>query len=189
LCGRIVEKGDDFMANKVDRILESIKTTIGTDGYNSIVADCGVLDLNATPNKQAKYIKKVMDKIIETQGEEVAEKVMKPCGYQCISASIIEKAKKLYEKSGNIDGFLQLLNEQHIGGGHLHTKDGKIIGVYNTCYCGLAKQAKDMSPAYCYCSTGWFEKLFSSVLRSPVKVKKIQSILGGADKCIFEISF
>lgn len=68
-----------------------------------------------------------MDEIKENQGEAVAEKVMKPCGYQCISSSIIDKTKKLYEKSKNIDDFLQLLNEQHLGGGQLHINDGKII--------------------------------------------------------------
>ena len=161
-----------LMANKFDRILESIKTITGTDSYNSIIADCGVLDSKATPNKQAKYVKKIIDKINETQGEEAVEKIMKPCGYQCISDSIIDKAKKLYEKSSSIDDFLQLLNGQHIGGGQLHTKDGKIIGIYNTCYCGLAKNAKGMSPVYCYCSTGWFERLFSSIFGDSVKVKK-----------------
>lgn len=178
-----------MLANKVERILESIKTNIGTDFYNNIIADCGVPDMKATPGKQAKYVKKILDRINETHGEEAAEKVMKPCGYQCISASAIETAKKLYEKSSSIDNFLQLLNERHIGGGQLHIRDGKIIGVYNTCYCGLAKQAKDLSPVYCYCSTGWFEKLFSSVLGDSVKVEKIQSILDGSDKCIFEISY
>ncbi|WIV12394.1 DUF6144 family protein [Proteiniborus sp. MB09-C3] len=176
------------MANKVDRILESIKATTGIDSYNSIVSACGILDLKATPNKQAKYVKKVIEKVKENQGKDVIEKVMKPCGYQCISNSIIDKVKKLHEKSNDIDEFLHLLNEQHIGGGQLHTKDGKIIGVYSSCYCGLAKQSKDMSPAYCYCSAGWFEKLFSSILGDSVKVNKVQSILDGSDKCIFEIT-
>ncbi|MBU5591448.1 hypothetical protein KQI89_06705 [Clostridium sp. MSJ-4] len=176
------------MANKVDRILESIKTNTGIDGYNNIIAIYGVLDSKATPNKQAKYVKQIMDEIKENQGESVAEKVMKPCGYQCISSSVINKAKRLYKKSSNLDDFLQLLNEQHIGGGHLHTKDGSIIGMYSSCYCGLAKQAKDMSQIYCYCSAGWFEKLFSSVFGYSVKVRKVQSILDGSDKCIFEIT-
>lgn len=74
------------MANKVDRILESIKATTGIDSYDSIIKTYGVLDLKPTPKKQAK----------------------------------------------------------------------------------------DMSPVYCYCSAGWFEKLFSSILGDSVKVNKIQ---------------
>lgn len=185
----IVEKGMILLVYKVERIFESIKTSTGIDSYNSIVADCGVLDLKATPTEQARYVKVIVDRINENQGEEAAKKVMKPCGYQCISSSIIAEAKKLHEESGNIDDFLQLLNEQGIGGGQLHTRDGKIIGVYNTCYCDLANQAKDMSSVYCYCSAGWFEKLFSAILGDSVKVEKIQSILDGSDSCIFEISY
>lgn len=178
-----------LLANRVDRILESIKTTTGIDNYNNIIKTCGVLTLKSTTKKQAKYVKEIMNEINKTQGEEAGEKILRPCGHQCISNSVIEKAKKLYQNSNSIDGFLQLLNEQRIGGGELHTKDGKIIGIYNACYCGIAKQAKDMSPVYCYCSAGWFEKLFSSILGDSVKVNKIQSILDGSDKCIFEISF
>ena len=177
------------MANKADRILENIKTTTGMDSYNSVLTACGVLELKESPNKQAKYINLILKKINETQGKETAKRVMKPCGYQCISNSVIEKAKKLHEKSSDIDDFLKLLNEQHIGGGQLHRRDGKIIGVYNTCYCDFPKQTKDMSPVYCYCSAGWFEKLFSSILGDSVKVNILQSILDGSDKCIFEISF
>lgn len=178
-----------LLANRVNKILESIKITTGINSYNIIIKTCGVLALKSTTKKQAKYIKEIINEINKNQGEKTAEKIMKPCGHQCISKTMIEKAKKLYKKSNSIDNFLQLLNEQHIGGGELHTRDGKIIGIYNACYCGLAKQAKDMSPVYCYCSAGWFEKLFSSILGDSVKVNKIQSILGGADKCIFEISF
>lgn len=177
------------MATKVDRILENIRATAGTASYNSIVAACGPLDPKTTPNKQAKYAKEVVDKILEISGEDVAKRVMRPCGHECISNSLVEKAKRLHSRASSTNDFLRLLNEEHIGGGQLHLKDGKIIGVYNTCYCGLAKQAKGMSSVYCYCSAGWFERLFSSTLGDSVKVSKVQSILNGSDKCIFEISF
>jgi len=80
------------------------------------------------------------------------------------------------------------LNEQHIGGGKLHIKDGKIIVIYTKCYCGLAKYVKDMPYEYCYCSTGWFERLFTSVLEKEVEVRKLQTITEGYDKCVFEIN-
>lgn len=177
------------MASKVDRILRNLQAVAGTASYDSIVAACGTLDPKATPSKQAKYAKEVVDKILETSGEDVAEQVMRPCGHECISNSVIETAKKLHSQCSGINEFLRLLNEEHIGGGQLHLEDGKITGVYNTCYCGLAKQAKGMSPVYCYCSAGWFERLFTSTLGDPVKVRKVQTILDGSDKCVFEISF
>lgn len=189
LHGKIMKKGMMLLANNIDRILKSVKTTIGLDSYNSIIAACGVLDFNTPPSKQAEYISTIIKRVNETQGEETAKKVMKPCGHQCLSNSVIERAKKLHEKSKDIDDFLQLLNEQQIGGGQLHTRDENIIGVYNTCYCDFPMHTKNMSPVYCYCSAGWFEKLFSSILGDSVNVNILQSILDGSDKCIFEISF
>lgn len=47
-----------LLANKVDRILESIKANTGIDSYNNIVAAFDVLDLKATPNKQANMLNK-----------------------------------------------------------------------------------------------------------------------------------
>jgi predicted hydrocarbon binding protein len=44
-----------------------------------------------------------------------------------------------------------------------------------------------MSPVYCYCSAGWCERLFSSVFNRPVTVNKIDTILNGNDKCVFEV--
>lgn len=177
------------MANKVERVLKSISDNYGKDIHNDLVAKVGVIGEKTSPAKQAKFIKYILDDICLNNGAEAAEKVMRPCGYQCISDKVIKTAKSLYKKSVNIEEFLKLLNHSHIGGGYLHIKDNKIIGIYDRCYCGIPKSAKDISPAYCECSAGWFEKLFSSVFNKEVEVKRVNTILNGADKCTFEIAF
>ena len=85
--------------------------------------------------------------------------------------------------------FLRLLNDQYIGGGQLRIdENGKIIGTYLKCYCGIAKVIKVMPSCYCECSAGWFEKLFSEVFERRVEVKLIHTILDGYSECVFEIS-
>jgi predicted hydrocarbon binding protein len=79
------------------------------------------------------------------------------------------------------------LNQNNIGGGLLRIVDNRIIGEYAHCYCGAAKNTKDMSPVYCECSAGWFEKLFSSVFEKPVEVVVKRTILQGDASCLFEI--
>ena len=175
------------MANKAQRILESVKINAGTEIYDNIINTYGILEEKASPNKQAKYIQDLLSDLENSCGSETVLKVMKPCGHQCISNTAIMKAKELYSKVESLEDLLKLLNENHIGGGKLHIKDRSIIGVYDSCYCGIAKQAKGLSACYCNCSAGWFEKLFSSVLEKDIEVKKLQTILGGSDQCIFEI--
>jgi predicted hydrocarbon binding protein len=176
------------MGNKALQILDSIKGNIGIEVYDRIIRSCGVLDEKPTPTKQSQYVKSILYELEKICGEEMVAKVMKPCGYHCISKSIVARAKEIYMKSENIDHFLRLLNEEHIGGGKLHLKEDKIIGVYEKCYCGLPKLVKKMPSAYCNCSVGWLECLFSSVFKKKVSAIKIQSILDGSDKCVFEVS-
>lgn len=175
------------MPNKVDRILESIKSNAGNEIYENVIRTCGILDEKATPNRQCKYLKAMLNELESVCGSDIVSKVMKPCGHKCISENIIKKAKLLYSKAQTMDDFLKLLNEQRIGGGKLHTRDSVIIGVYDMCYCGIAKLTEGISPQYCNCSVGWYERLFTSVFEKPVEVKKIQTILDGSDKCVFEI--
>ena len=166
------------MPDEVERILESIKTNAGTDVYKSIKERCGESDVKA-----------IIYELENTCGAEIVARVMKPCGYQCIPNSFITRAKSIYAEAESIEDFLSRLNETHIGGGKLHVKDGKLIGIYEQCYCSLAGKIKDLSPLYCHCSEGWYEKLFSSVLEKPVVAKKLRTILDGSDECIFEISY
>ena len=177
------------MANKIHRVLESIKTNAGNEVYQSIIFACGTLDEKVTRGKQSDYLKCMLNELEKTCRAEVVINVMKPCGYQCISDNIIARARALYVKSSNLEDFMRLLNEQRIGGGKLHINDGKIIGIYEKCYCGLARSVKGLSPLYCNCSAGWYERLFSSIFEKKIKVKKVQTILDGSTMCVFEINF
>jgi len=177
------------MSSKCERILDSIRLNAGEDIYKKIVEVYGELPLKSSPTKQAKYVKSILNEIENNIAENIVEKVMKHCGHLCISNGTIEEAKKLFERTKNVEEFLDLMNEKHIGGGGLHMDSGNIIGIYNKCYCGMAKNLEDMPASYCNCSAGWFEKLFSSVFNKTVKVTKFQTILEGADKCVFKIEF
>jgi predicted hydrocarbon binding protein len=177
------------MANKVERVLESVNDKLCNEIYNDLISKIGTIEDKPTPVKQGRYMKSLLDELSLNHGIEITKKVMRPCGYQCISNKVINNAKLLFKESNNVEEFLKLLNENHIGGGNLHTKDNKIIAIYDRCYCGIPKSAKDLSPIYCECSAGWFEKLFSSVFEKEINVKRIDTILNGADRCTFEILF
>lgn len=176
------------MANRIERIMNRVKLAGGEGTYTKLIEKYGEVPTKGTTSKQAKYVRDIINEL-EKKEEGLIKEIMQPCGHKCISKKTINDAKVLFNKAENIEDFLNLLNENGIGGGYLHIKDKKIIGIYDKCYCGMAKVAKDMPVAYCNCSAGWFEKLFSESLSKNVKVEKIQTILGGADTCIFEIEY
>jgi len=177
------------MSNKAERVLNSIKNSCSNEIYDDITLKIGGLSEKPSIAKQGKYIKALLEELSSRCGIETAEKIMRSCGHQCLSDKTIKTVKALYEKSENVPEFLKLLNDNHIGGGNLHMKDNKIIGVYDMCYCGIPKATKSMPPEYCECSAGWLEKLFSSAFEKEVTVKKIYTILKGDDKCTFEITY
>jgi len=166
------------MASRIERIIQSIKTNAGSETYEKVKKAC-----------EEKDVKEILDQLESTCEEKTVAQLMKPCGRQCIPKSFIERAMSVYAESAGIEDFLNRLSEVHIGGDKLYLRDGKIIGIYEKCYCTIAKKIKGLSPLFCYCAEGWYEQLFSSVFDKPVEVKKIRTILDGADECEFEISY
>ena len=144
----------------------------------------------------ATRVERILNSIRLYAGAETYQTVKTTCGkdVQAILAMLeentrIDRAKYIFTDSNTIEDFLHGLNIRRIGGGKLHLRDGKLIGIYEQCYCSLARETKGLSPLYCHCSEGWYEKLFSSVFEKPVEVKKRQTILDGSEYCEFEIDY
>ncbi len=176
------------MSKKMERLLESISTVIGTDASNAYAEGTVSQGTRASAAQEAKHIKVILDDLIAKHGQDTARSIMRPCGHQCISAAIIEEAKAAYQRMEGLQAFLDDLNSNHIGGGQLRLAGDVIVGIYDRCYCNTARNTENMSPVYCECSAGWYEKLFSSVFEKPVGVVVKKSIVRGDATCEFEIS-
>lgn len=64
---------------------------------------------------------------------------------------------------------------------------------FYACHCPLARSAikdgsVDVPMEFCYCSAGYEKLPWDVVLGVPVKVKVVESALGGSDRCRFEIT-
>ncbi|MDD1768368.1 MAG: DUF6144 family protein [Methanomassiliicoccales archaeon] len=63
---------------------------------------------------------------------------------------------------------------------------------YHYCHCARIKEVFRMkgvriSPTYCYCGGGYYKSNWERIIRKPVKVKLLKSVLGGDDVCQFAI--
>ncbi len=176
------------MSKKLERLLESISTVIGTDASKTYAEGSGSQGTGESASQEAEHIKAILGDLVAKHGQDKARSIMRPCGHQCISGSIIKDAKAAYKRTEGLQAFLDELNSNHIGGGQLHLVGDVIVGIYDHCYCNTARDTKNMSPVYCECSAGWYEKLFSSVFEKPVGVVVKKSIVRGDATCEFEIS-
>lgn len=59
------------MPNRIDRILESIKANAGNEIYENVIRACGVLDEKATPNRQSKYLKAMLNELESVCGKVI----------------------------------------------------------------------------------------------------------------------
>jgi predicted hydrocarbon binding protein len=175
------------MANKAQRVLESIRLSCPDSVYRRVCEDFSELSDTLTTAAQRRIVKELLTRLEAECGSDACARVMRPCGYNCLAASTISEGRKKWAlAAGDLPTFLLALNESGIGGGNMHMENGSIIAVYSKCYCGLAKNG-GLPAAYCECSAGWFEKFFSEVFGSPVLVRLRRTILSGADECVFQI--
>lgn len=168
--------------NKAQRILDHLSR----EDAAAIGSELGTIDAQATPLKQARYIRDMLN-AAERMRIDMTEP-MRQCGGCCLSANAVKTARKLYAKSGSVAAFLELLNEADIGGRHLRLSGNSIIAVYKTCLCNIPKKVEHLSKSYCECSAGWYRRLFSEAFDKQVSVKIVDTIVNGAAECTFEIS-
>ncbi|UCF58654.1 MAG: hypothetical protein JSV15_06230 [Candidatus Bathyarchaeota archaeon] len=133
-----------------------------------------------------RWIACLMAGLDEYVDEETRAKLLEQCGRQCISQSFIKKAQGIYQKSENIDEFLNKFGKVYK---HLHREGDKVYVVYPKCYCSFVGKIPrgKLSATYCNCSRGWAKALFEGALGKPVDVIIEESIVKGDKQCKFRI--
>ena len=133
-----------------------------------------------------KWITTLMNGLEKNVDEKTLAEILEQCGRQCQSQSFIKKAKGLYEKSKNIDDFLEKLGRAHK---HLHREGEEVYIVYPRCYCSQVNKIPKgkLSGTYCNCSRGWAKALFEGALGRPVEVIMEKSIINGDNECKFRV--
>jgi Family of unknown function (DUF6144) len=141
-----------------------------------------------TPIQKARFIHDLM-RLLDDQVEEVTRwEIMEGCGMSCIGISTLEKALILKKKSHDLNDLIFRMNQSHIGGGHLILEGNVIHASYDRCYCGSVSATRQpISSTYCHCSCGWYRQLFETLLKRPVKVDLLGSIIQGDERCRFLI--
>ena len=149
-----------------------------------LMRECKKYVTLTTQQQKAHCIKEMMVVLDQNTNAKTSRMIMEACGRRCISASTLQKARRIKQKAQNLDEMLNMLNEAHIGGGHLKREGGRILGIYDRCYCGSVSKTKELfSNTYCQCTCGWYRQLFEMLLEKTVEVELLSSIIQGNDRC------
>lgn len=150
--------------------------------------------------KAGLWIKDLMKHMDEQLDQETKIKLMQDCGRSCFirAFGVAEESEPSLQER---DRYLQLLESR---GFEIHRVGGAIIFSFNWgqyhqnptglmmsdgyCMCPQVETGPlDLSPSYCYCSTGYVMESFERTLGKHVKVELIDSLKMGGKDCIFKV--
>ena len=115
-------------------------------------------------------------------------KIMEKSGEACAIAGSYEIAKKISEKTTNIEEIINDINNQIPWCGQWNLKDNIIRSVCNECGCPLVKnKIVSLNSTFCYCSLGWVKLIFNTLFKKPVHVEMLKSIGAGDNTCEFVV--
>ncbi|MBU1011812.1 MAG: hypothetical protein KKG99_02300 [Bacteroidetes bacterium] len=152
--------------------------------------------------KTGKWIKAMMDNMDSMLDDDIKIKLMQSCGRSCyIGAFGVASSEK--PKKEEADRYIQFLKD---GGNEVKEDDNKTIITFNWgkdhqnpwglimsdgyCMCPLVENGPpDLSPTYCYCSSGYVKEIFERYTGRVVeKVEVLDSLKMGGNDCVFRIS-
>jgi len=175
---------------------KSIEQFSGEEVMKKVMEGSEVIFENTDAEKKARWMKGAMERLDKPVDETTKFKIMENCGYICatINKRAIDEAVAKRKKFKTADEFIRAEQKNPTKGTEL-VREGNVLYQYYTpqsygvrCYCEMVAAAEgEVSPTYCYCSKGFVQKLWETVLERPVDVEFIQSVISGADKCKFAI--
>lgn len=161
---------------------------------------------NLNEKEKANWVKQALDKLDRlVPDKDKRYDIMTNCSCECADHLIVN-FKNEYKKNNDIDN---LLDKMYKNPFYVRPRRaGNIIYFvkvacnkeeydnavtpeekrYHYCHCDYIKAADlPISPTHCFCSAGWYKRIWEGILERPIKVEMVKSIMQGDDKCEFAV--
>jgi hypothetical protein len=182
-----------------ERLAQHVRELAGSDVMARVMGDqCGLDTLEGKAVWAAQAVA-TLDRLVAN--EETRHEILSRCACRC-ATDRIEDLRAAYERRPDLDHLLELMH----GDPFLNPpeRDGRIVYITKAprdperfaaattaderrrtfCHCEYIRAAVGpVSPTYCYCGAGWVRQIFEGILRQPVRVEVIHSVLQGDDCC------
>ena len=170
------------------RMVESLRQTVGNDKAGEF-EEKYPLSKSADIEKKFEWAKAACNYLEENFDAELIYKIRKEC--RCNDGkSIANKILKYLNKANSIEEFVTNFNAKENFAKLEYISDNKILFCYPECYCACVKRVpQPLSMAWCYCTLGNAEGIFTEVFKKDVKVTLLESIKTGSDRCVIEVEW
>ncbi len=125
---------------------------------------------------------------LEDLSVEQRRKIMEKSGEECAIAGSYKIAKRISQKTKDIEEIIEKINNQIPWCGKWKLEDNIIRSICNECGCPLIRnKIVNLRSTFCYCSLGWIKIIFKTLFHKPVQVEMLKSIGAGDDVCEYII--
>jgi hypothetical protein len=177
---------------RIGRFAKILKSGVDADAYAEILKDANQYGAFAAEQKSAWW-KRASEGLELRYGREKAIVIMRKCGAKCCGKGQRDTARRLFEESHNLADFLNRIGRYDVKEGNLtYTLEDEhtIVAEHHRCFCHqvAGTERPFASLVYCHCSVEFNRQFFSAALGRDVCVELLQSIICGANSCMFRIT-
>jgi hypothetical protein len=167
---------------------------MSTEAIQNWVIETMGTSLAQGPEKSARIVNQIMDKLNSELPPDVVTSVMIYRGMGCYEKYKPHVVKDFGEKAKNLNEFISLLDSQWEndpnGVTNPFKREGNILtAIIGKCPCPFVNKATSPIPlSYCTCSAGFYKGIFEDYLKQPVETQIIKSIVAGDFQCEIKIT-
>jgi len=199
-CG--IHQWDKRLEGNLDRVL-------GEEVRKEVMRDRETLfTIESSNDERAQWIKMMLNRLDGVANDYEKYDILSCCAHD-FSKKRINTLRSIYNKTSDIDEVLKEMHKDYAWYEDPLRKES-IIHVTkipynpegyekaetleekkkNYCHCPIVRNHfnEGISPTFCNCSAGWYRQQWEGILGKPVRIKIIESLVNGDDKCKFAIS-
>lgn len=126
---------------------------------------------------------------LEQVEKPAQDTILRSCGQACAQSYTAQAFLDARQQSRDMDSFLKQLSQKFPEAMYTRLDEHTLAVTYSHCGCDLVRLGWVKAPILCRCSATNLQQNFQKALGIPVQVQIHSSILGGAEKCSFEVVF
>lgn len=197
----IIHLWDNKLQKNLDKVLDDKEKSKNIMKYKELFY------VETSREEKNQWVKSVLKELDIVADNYQKYEILSNCAHE-FSQKRIDKLRDIYLVSGSIDAVVEEMQKDYLwyenptrrgsviyttkipynleGYKNAKTQDEK---KRNYCHCSLVREYLDegISTTFCNCSAGWYRQIWEGILKKPVRIEILKTLLNGDESCEFAI--
>ena len=190
-----------------ERLSQGVATVLGEEARQHVMQGVETIRVDDSAEAYHQWIHSAMSRIDSLTGDPAQKYGIVSCAAHVFPQYRIDHLKKIYQGKQDIDDVLREMytdpdwyEDPVRKGNQLFMRkipyDPAALAKATTpaerrqayCHCAIVRPyLKDspakISPTFCWCGSGWYRRLWESILEKPIQVDHVETLVTGGDCC------